>query len=210
MTTSKTSSVVPTSYAELFQHYYPYVVKLVRKFSIYESDVEDVAMTILMKFMENDALADYDPEYQIRGGKPARFMTFLSGFVASYIRHYVERQNAMRVRNYVSVDQSVLGAWSESHEKSPGTWIDVYGPKHYDDLREVEDAQFLSAVRSHLSKLPVTGQRDFALLFELIIDQLHERGRLHKTELAGLFGVGPTSIDNWIKQLQVHVSEATA
>lgn len=204
MTSTRTVSIVPADFAELFRYYYPYVVKLVRTFSIEESDVEDVAMIILTKFMEKDVLSDYDPDYRSVEGKPAGFMTFLSGFVASYVRHYVSRQRVHQARHPFSVDRTLL------LRDSPSSWIEVYGPKHYDDLSHVTDAQFLSAVRSRLSTLPVVGRRDMALLFELIIDQLDERGRIHKEELAGLFGVSPASIHQWIKLLSVHVSEAVA
>lgn len=205
MTRTHTTSVVPATYSELFSHYYPYVLGLVRKFRIEEADVEDVAMTILTKFYEKDVLSDFDAERLSASGKPIQFMSFLSGFVAAYIQHYVQRQALLKVRHPVSVNMEVT---TNGFLSSP--WIEVFGPKHYDDVSDIEYEQFLHSVRSHLASVPTRGLRDYSLLFEMIIEQLDERGRIHKLELADLFGVGPTAIDGWIKTLRGHITQAMA
>lgn len=206
MTRTLTTSVVPANYSELFEHYYPYVIKLVRSFNIAEDDVEDVAMIILTKFLEKDSLSHYDAEHITKAGKPTEFLTFLSGFVSAYIKHYVHRQYVLRRRHPVSVDTEVS---SHGGGQPAVPWMEVYGPKHYDDHREVEDEQFLARTRAQLATVPVVGKRDLSLLFEMIVLQLEETGRMNMEELSNLFDVSWGSINNWVKALRNYVERET-
>lgn len=95
-------SGAPADYAELYTHYFGAIQAMVAKAGIHNQDVEDVAMAILAKFMEKDALAQYDPEKLFDVGehpkfegprhRPARFASYLRRFVFLYVKQHLDAQ----------------------------------------------------------------------------------------------------------------------
>jgi hypothetical protein len=208
MTSSHTQNITPTSYDEVFRHYYPMILGLVKKFGILPEQREDVAMTILAKFIEHDALNDFDPKRIGGNGSPMRFQSFLSGFVVSYIRWHVEKQALLRKRELTLVDQplSEHGRSEENVGDSNISWLDLR-MQHEDHHEYLEAQEALNTVRTHLKKLPVTkGQGDLLTLLDLIQLQMKEVGKISATELAELYGVSSVSVRSWMSKLK---SQAT-
>lgn len=92
----------PADYAELYEHYFGAMKAMVAKAGIHSHNVEDVAMDILSKFMEKDALAQYDPGKLFDVGerpkfagprhRPARFASYLRRFVFLYVKQHLDAQ----------------------------------------------------------------------------------------------------------------------
>lgn len=200
----RTASIVPTSYDEMFRHYYPYVCKLVRRFGVPDDLHEDVSMILVTKFIEKNMLEQFDPERVGADGMPVQFASFLSGFVVAYVRHYVTRARVEydRERTYVDQTDNSNGRADTPERQS---WLDRKGFRHEDDVSKVEYELLLVSIRKHLGSLSVRGKKNFLLLFDLVVYQLEERGRTHIRELAGLFEVSEPAVSNWLKELAVHV-----
>lgn len=206
--TRTVTNFVPSDFAELYAHYYAYVAKLVIRFGIPMAEAEDVTQSILLTFYEKDALSDFDPErfneYQGRLRK-AVFGTFLSGFVRAYVRHYRTRIEVHAGREGLSVDMPI-----KSLDGDARTLYDLLADpveENYDDLM---DAELLAQVRAHLSAWkPQRPQSllNMPLFFEVILDQLAEKDRVDASELAELFGVSTTSVQNWLKQLRSEIQK---
>lgn len=200
---------VPTSYADLFNHYYPFMVKLVKRMGIDGGNAEDVASTILIKLLEKDALNYYDPSYisEHSGVKRrAVFRSFLSGFVVSYVRHYRDRQQLLKQREVMSANQLV----SEPGTSSPAEWITVFGPTHTDDYESLHYGELVSRIKAQLkSYVPKSkaDKSDLPLLFDMILLQMEETGSLNVLELAELFGVSKPTIYAWVTKLQQEILE---
>jgi hypothetical protein len=207
MSGALTESIVPATYDELFAHYYPYVLKLIRPY-IDEANVEDVAMTIIMKFIEKDVLVDYDPAAKRRDGSETSFITFLSGFVFAYLRGFVTTQQKQHYRYPISTDKEV----TRSVEGGTGssTWLDVYGGGYEEEFTDLTDAEFLMRVRAHLASQEHKWEKPVALLFEFIVMQLDEHARIRRDELAELFEVSVTTIFRMLQMLKSELTAVTA
>jgi DNA-directed RNA polymerase specialized sigma24 family protein len=84
---------VPDDYKELFEAYFPIMCHIVYKAGIAKEDVEDVTMDLLIKFMEKDGIAYYDP------GKATKFSSMLRGFTSTYVLDKRDRQEVRHRRN---------------------------------------------------------------------------------------------------------------
>lgn len=203
----RTKEFVPANYSELFSHYYEYVQKLVVASGIEFQSAEDVTMAILTTFMEKDVLSDFDPE-RVHHGRKAVFMTFLSGFVRIYVRHYRDKQAKLVVREGRSTDVRI-----SQFEGDVGgdTWIDVFGPIVETDYDAVYDASFLSGIRSHLATASA-GRKDSKLdlvaFFDALMTQMDMDGEVSTTALMAHFGVTRTTIHNWMDRLRTEVAVA--
>lgn len=198
MAATLSENYVPTDFSDMFEHYYPYVVALVRRRGILPQSAEDVAMTILTKFFEKNALEDYRPEFTTAHDgivRSARFPTFLSGFVLAYLRHYQHRQGVHLRRESMALEDAPLSfLWSQ------GTF------------EETEAQDFITSVTRHLQKIPPTPRSKVAMadLFEAIVRQVELTGDISVTELAQTFGVSATSVRNWLAVLREEIGEVIA
>lgn len=200
---------VPQDFSEMFDRYYDYVVRLVAQSGIDFQNAEDVAMTILTKFFEKDALSDFDPEYTTEYGgvtRKAVFRTFLSGFVKTYVRHYKDRQRLQAQREGFSTD-TVMFTYAESGEYA--TWMDLNGPTYEETHEELHAQDLIVAIRTHLATVPPRNAQDqcnLAALFESVLVQTYEDGSVDTAALATQFSVSKTSVQNWLKRLRAEVS----
>lgn len=82
----------PKDYAEVFVRYFEPMKVWVYKRGIPATYAEDVAMEVLIKFMERDELKNYDPTL-LHGveKKPASFTAFIRGFANIYCLNYRDR-----------------------------------------------------------------------------------------------------------------------
>ena len=133
MITSSTGA--PANYGELYQHYFEMMQGLVRKAGIHACAVEDVAMEILLKFMEKDALSWFDPDRIIDAGenprtegprfRQARFSNLLRSFTSTYVLQWRDKQHnlARREPEFAKLDAEVKG---EKEDSGVSTWGEVH------------------------------------------------------------------------------------
>lgn len=199
------SDFVPANFAEMYQHYYVYVLRLLVSQGIDQQDADDVAQVLFIKMDEKGLLEQFNPEHN---GRPAVFTTLLSGFVLKYAMGFRKRQRITKDREPTYVDQVV------KQDHSPGdtndmTWGETYGPYFEDEYSEVSDSQFRTAVRTHLATAR-TGRKDSQLdlvaLFDEIDRQVMNDGKYSTTALMEKFSVTRTTIHNWLEKLRVEVA----
>lgn len=185
---------VPTTYAELFDRYYDYVVWIVKRSGIREQDAEDVASEILAKFYEKDFLAKFNPEewlashrsdFGTRPPKLPKFRGFLRSFVSKYVLQWRDKQYTRDRKEPVRCEDLVPG--------TTGTYLDLLGPTTKLDTN-VEYEDYVRSVRSHLSSLPQKGWRDLERAFVMMVGQIEQTGRVSRRELAIAFGVSETAV----------------
>jgi hypothetical protein len=206
------TTFIPASYDELFRHYYQYVVKQVILFGIEPASAEDVAMSILTKFLENDALEDFDPNFQsphVETGRKAVFATFLSGFVRTYAQHHRNMQSKRASRESVSCDETTGG-----HQKdNPGgelLVIDLIAEPITDQYDIVEARTVVRAIRARLeAEVPSNSQdkSNLPALFDAMLRQYQLNSEVSPLAISKEFGVTKNSIHNWIKRLRVIAAE---
>ena len=203
------SDFVPANFAEMYQHYYVYVLRLLVKQGIDQQDADDVAQVLFIKMSEKGLLEQFDPEREFNG-RPAVFRTLLSGFVLKYAMGFRKRQRITQDREPTLVDTIV------KQDHTPGdtndmTWGETYGPYFEDEYSDVSDSQFRTAIRSHLATAR-TGRKDSQLdlvaLFDEIDRQVTDEGRYSTTDLMAKFSVTRTTIHNWLEKLRVEVAKA--
>lgn len=200
---------VPETFEDMFDHYYDYVVRLVASSGINFQNAEDVAMTILVKFFEKDALHDFNPEFTTEYGgitRRAVFRTFLSGFVKTYVRHYRDRQRLQQEREGFSLD-AVLFVYSDSGQ--PATWMDVEGPQYEENFDSLHAQDLVQSIRAHLATVPkrnIQDKCDLPAFFEAVLEQTYIGGKVDIHALSDKFNVSLPSIQNWLKRLRTEVS----
>lgn len=205
---SRTENIVPENFSELFDHYYGYVVRLVADNGIFADHAEDVAMTILMHFFRHNALADFDPNFKSNHSgvvRPARFMTFLSGFVLLYLKHHRVMQAKKMSREPISLDAIVYGDEGNDSE----TWLDIHGPAGDPGVERVEYLDTVAGIRRRLADVrPRTDQDKFNALefFEAMREQVALTDTYNTRELAKRFGVATSTIQNWVKRLRAELA----
>lgn len=201
---------IPTSFEEMFDHYYDYVVRLVYKSGIDFQNSEDVAMSILTRFYERDALSFFDADHTTNHGgveRRAVFRTFLSGFVRDYVQHYRDRQRIRQDREGLSTD-TVMFVYAQSGEAA--TWLDLNAPQHEDTHDTLYEWDLVRSIRDHLAQVPrrnAQDQCDLAKFFEAVLRQTHADGRVDTILLAKEFGVSKASAQNWLKRLRAEVAK---
>lgn len=152
-----TATGCPKDYAELYECYFPMIKSIVVKWGIDSRDVEDVAMELLTKFMERDALAWYNPDLlhdvgdnpRLPGQKmrPAKFQGLLRRFCDLYVRQEWDKQKNLRRREVVRLEAPVSG------EEGGSTWGEIAGEASSDgglssaEIRSVTTTAFIAALR---------------------------------------------------------------
>lgn len=204
---SKNNDVIPKDYTELFQLYYDYIRKLVYRHGIDPQNVENVTMAVIMRFFEKDALSQYDPEFGIKNNShQALFRTFLSGFVISYLQHPVVMQGKLKRREGLSLDMPTGGTTDNGNDE---TVYDMLAPVHEDNHEGLEYQMLVGQIRSKIATTPKRNgidRCDMPALFEAILEQHAQQGSINVLALAEQFGVGKSTIQNWIKRLRDEIA----
>lgn len=198
-------TIAPADYSELFAEYYDTVCGLVRKAGIHTDSVEDVASNILLRFYERDFLAQFDPTKTFtHDGEEhtAKFSTFLGAFVKTYLRHYYQRQGIESSREPVICDKPV--------GDGSATLIEVMGHMT-EDIHDIDYTDFVSFVNIRLEALPKKPRspQDLAALFRAVMVQVARDGKYVTADLADEFGVSPTAINSWLRDLREQVKYIT-
>lgn len=107
----------PNDYDELYRAYYPLILFVVQKSGIVKDDVEDVAMEILVKFIERNGIAYYDPGYVMdTGARPevagpryrrTTFRRMIYGFASTYVLALRDKQMGRHTREVYCLDAPV-------------------------------------------------------------------------------------------------------
>jgi hypothetical protein len=101
---------LPTSYTEVYEHYYPMMIRMVSEAKIDYQDVPDVAMELLTTFIAKDGLTFFDPTRVTQPGTEGRlFHAMLKGFTGVYVRKYQDRQRRDAQRIYKMSPEQIVG-----------------------------------------------------------------------------------------------------
>jgi hypothetical protein len=203
-----TDHSVPESFTELYDRYYGYVVRLVKRRGIAHSDVEDVAQTIFAHFYRRGSLEYFDAErVDVHDGREytAKFTTFLSGFVVTYLQHHLTMQerNENRMVRSGGLDSLMEDPTEEN------SWVNTRGPRYDDDHSRVEYVEFVENLHVRLSSVKPRSARtvcDLPVFFEAIRKQIEVNGKYDADELAAQFGVARRTIHNWLGLLRAELN----
>ncbi len=201
----------PADYAALYTQYWDYVLSLVRRFGFEENRREDVAAEILLRFYERDFLTVFDPtlvfEYQGQQ-RPARFKSFLTKFVLTYLRGIKDKQRRQATREKLICD-TVIG-----HQEDT-SWIDVFGETcpGADEiaLGRIEEEDLVAELREYIKRVPRRSDYDtcdLLALYDAVIAQVREHGVWNVTELRAQFQVSSTAMHSWLWWLRENLAAA--
>lgn len=199
----------PADYADLHSRYYRYVVRLVQRAGIHRDGAEDVASEILLRFMERDFLAVFDPtkEFTYQGEmRPARFKNFLTQFVLLYVRGFYDKQQRVVTRELLICDMPVSTATADSQSSDrAATWLDVFGgavDDHQEDvLDRFDEEKWVDALRCRIALVPRRSKYDncdLVDLFDAVVEQVREYNTVHIGELREQFNVSVTAMHSWL------------
>jgi hypothetical protein len=193
--------VAPASYEDLHRDYFPTVVRLVAKAGVWAQNVDDVAMGLMVKFLEIDILGQYRPQHTYSDGtvRSVKFTTFLTHLVLLYTRHPRHRLNVHYQREInVVTDQFYQGEFDPQEEQ---------GPSPDEVLDRLEYVDMLYFVSTALGRLQASRRSDLKMdtLFLCVADQIEQTGKINVQQLALRFSVSATSIRAWLKRLEEEV-----
>ncbi len=197
----------PANYEELFVEYYPMMETIVSRSGIAVEDVEDVTMDLLLKFIEKNGIAYYDPEHLHDTGenpdlpgprlRKAKFKGMLRGFTATYVMQYRDKQ-MIRHRYFPYRLEKVT-----SSEEGNETFGDVFT-----DTATLQNSEvavcILAAVRRSKAVLAEksTATRDYKAFVDLAIENGLLDGKLDRRSLAAELGVTPSMVSTMLKELR--------
>lgn len=210
----------PEDYAALYRIYFPYMVNLVAKNGINENNKEDVASEIFLRFMERGFLELFNPDlvFEYEGQKrPAKFKSFLSRAVTTYVRGHCDKQRRQSQREVQICDAQMntpgtsVGSSNGGGEKL--SWADLYGTPTDDHAEKVMDLiveqQDHQAIRDYLATVPPRSSHDLCNLvdvFDAVRAQILGYGEYDVKTLQVRFGVSTTTMHNWLWWLKDNIA----
>lgn len=205
----------PSDYEDLYRKYFDYVTALVRRHGILDdASAEDVAADILMRFFQKDYLSIFDPTmtFEYHGeSRPAKFKSFLSKVVLSYLRGYWDKQKRLMTFEPLLCDRPM----SDLDGGPRVTWLDLHAEDAADHaldvIEGVDSGRLIAYLRGYLKTIPRRSrfdQCDLVALFDAIVEQVLVEDRFSVTALRERFGVGPTAMHSWIWWLRENLAEA--
>lgn len=200
----------PADYAELFEKYYQYVVTIVRRMGIWPVHAEDVACEILLRFYERDFLSKFDPtmvfEYEGQE-RPARFKSFLTKFVMTYVRGHYDKQQRRADREVLLCDRPI--------GNGTDTWINLFGDTvdavDADVIEALSENELVTRLREYIKTVPRRSKYDtcdLVALFDAVVKQIHTDGKYNITALRGVFGISSTAMHSWMWWLRANIATA--
>ncbi len=206
----------PADYADLFRCYYDYMVTLVRRAGIESSRAEDVAMEILTRFFERDFLNEFDPSlvFHYDGqDRPARFKSFLTKFVLTYVRGHKDKQARLTGRELLICDRPLLAADAGGAREI--SWIDVFGDQSpgadVDIIEALGEQERVDRWRAYIAQVPRRSQWDtcdLVALFDAVVEQVRADGAWNATELRHRFNISSTAMHSWLWWLRANLAAA--
>jgi hypothetical protein len=198
-------TATPSSYEEMMELYYDYVVGLVRKLGIPPQEADDVTQDILLAEFKADILAMYDPAHTVEHQgkvKNCTFRAFLSARVALRCRGKRDQVNRRLNREVLTCDKPM--------DENGTRWIELFGPGgEWDDYSEIDNREFIDRMRSYLATVPRAPDKcDLLALFDELYLQLRERGEISGPLLQARFGVSEITVSAWLARLREIMSGA--
>lgn len=207
----------PADYAELFEHYYPLMLKVVASAGIEYRDVPDVAMDILARFIEKDGIAYYDPDKvhdvgenpNIPGARfrKAKFAAMLRGFTSTYVLQYRDKQiirhrrEPWRNEMPVYSKEGELRTWIEAHHESAS----------YDNLADVEVSlqivRALKRARQILIAEKDTPTRDYGRLVDVCLAHGVLEGKVTRKMVVAELGVSASTATHMLSDLRTTLKD---
>lgn len=209
----------PKDYAVLFELYYKYVVSLVERLGIVKDNCEDVASEILLRFYERDFLSKFDPTlvFTYKGElRPARFKSFLSKFVETYVRGHLDKQRRKQQRELLLNDEPMTnGSAKDWSEVGGTTWGELFaGTVSEEDfiVSGLDIESMIKHLRDYLITVPRrcrTDVCDLVALFDAVMAQINDGADGPDMKvLQHQFGVSPTAIYTWYHWLKINIAAA--
>ncbi len=163
--TASRSPDPPETAEQLFRQDGTYIRSLVRRQLgrlASEQDIEDISQEILLKLVSRDVVSMYDPGHASR----ASWRTFLGRQVLLYTRGMGETLGRRRGRELAILDEEPGGT---------GRWAEALLGAAWDDYGELDEAEFLAAVREQIEAAPPwSGPVSLVALFDLLVARLRE------------------------------------
>ncbi len=210
----------PHSYEDMHRTYFPYIVSLCSVNGIDENNKEDVASEIFLRLMERRFLDQFDPTlvFEYQGQKrPARFKSFLSSVVVTYVRGHYDKQMRLKRREPQLIDTPNRPAGNADPGGLPGDgrpWIEVHGPEHPDHadavLDKILEEDNADAVRAFLADIPPRSSHDrcdLVALYTAVREQILEFGVYDIKKLTELFAISSTAMHTWMWWLKANLAE---
>lgn len=192
--------VAPATYEELHRQYRGYVEHLLGRQGIPPDDVPDAASDIFARFIKLDILSQFDPDYHIvHGGKKvqANFRTWLSTKVCLYARGQRDRVSRRTSRE--------LLAPTALADEGSVSWVESLCGEFWDDYSSLSAREFVTRMRAYLASLPKRSGRDrcdLVALFDTMVAQGWEMGRIDYSAIQEQFKISPTSAYQWVSRLR--------
>lgn len=209
---SDTQDFIPADMAELAEHYWDFILGMVRKAGIPDQDAPDSVQYILERLDKTGAIGQFDPEHvTVHQGQPkrTRFSTFLGAKVLFYCRG--ERG---RVYRRDSHELKILDVSAED-VLSTGTpqllqGGDLLGVS-WDDYSGLESAEAIRELRAVLAAVPPRSKRDkcdLVALFDEIVAEVEADGGFTYAGIQDRFGISGTTAGAWLSRLRSVLSGA--
>lgn len=206
--------VAPADYDAFFRDYYDYIVRLARKGGIDRDEVEDVAQTIVWRFIDKKMLEQFDGNlvFEYNGvKKPARFKSFLGSFVNKYLMGERDKQRRRKTNEVLIMDMPIRNDRAELY----GSWGQKFSPLVDGPEIEINDRLHEEAtvniIRKHIATIPrrsAFDTCDLPRLLEEYVRQVRQYGDWNPKELCQMFGVSNTAMYNWITLLKAGAADA--
>ena len=204
-------SAAPANAEEFIRQYRGYVIGLVRRAGIATQDAEDVADEILLAELtaknhekeEVGILALYDPDFtaEHQGVRQrVSFRAFLSNRVMLRVRGKGDSIRRRTAREPLLCDAQV---------EDGVPWIEVFGGQCWDDYPDLDAAEFVRRMRSHLASVPPpAGGCDLLELFDELCREVREEGDVSAASVGSHFQVSDTVAASWLARLREIMSAA--
>jgi hypothetical protein len=200
MSTTATANDVPANYDEFHRMYFEYIKSLVKRAGIVFQNVDDVAMGLVVRFIEMDILKQYTPQFTDAVGvvRSVKFRTYLTSLVMVYVKHPRHRLNVHYRREVADLDDLVRVMEHQFPELQGPSTDEVIDRMTYEDM-----LYFISVALSNIQSNRSALRMDE--LFLSVASQVEDSGKYNVTQLAKAFHVSTTSIRAWLTRLEREV-----
>jgi hypothetical protein len=190
-------TLAPETYEDLVVHFFGLVRSTISKATgVNPDDVDDLTQDMFIKLKEKDVISWYDPTRTFEtpsGPRTAKFPTLLRSFVKSFLRTPLD---AIRLR---------AGREPVRLEQPTGTgemWAEVHAPADPEDLEaqvyvEIE----MDRAYRHLATIQVGPDMTMDVVFQAMVHQAQDDGRLIRKRVARLLGVQDSTMTRWSREV---------
>jgi len=197
---SDQADFIPASMDELAEHYYGFILGMVRKCGIPDQEAADSVQYILERLARTGVLGQFDPEYvSTYGGRKVktRFSTFLG---AKVIRYCMGERGRLARRS----GHELLIVDTPAGDGTP--LLELIGLEAAsEDYSGLEASEFITAMRAHLAAIPPRSARDtcdLVALFDELVAEVEKDGQFSYAGIQERFGISGTTAGAWLSRLR--------